>query len=565
MTDDATTMHAANPATEWLAGGTELGRHRVVGKLSEGAHAIVYLGEHVQTRAEVAIKVLRSTCARSPEMLARFDREAIVMGRLAGSRTVVHVHDAGELADGRRYLVMELVRGRELSTMLANVVRRGIPLELDRVVALASDIAGALRDAHGKNVVHRDLKPSNVMIVREPDGRETAKLVDFGVSGDRDDRAGTGDLTMTGSVIGTPEYMAPEQAVGLPAAPSMDLFALGVLLFEMTTGALPPRAALRAGTVPPMSTLRPGVPAELDALVRDLLALDPKRRPEDAIAVLTRLDGVRTRVRATSGPNAWAEGRPVRAAGAIESGGDDEATTVAEVVPLRPAAASPTPVVAPARAAKRRGPAPAQVAAIAGAFVLLVAGTAALVFLLRVRVEPPSDAAEHAPAVAASASELAPSLDEDVDASTSTAHVEAEAVAAAPPRVPEPTAALREPERSTSESVATSPSRSGGAPRKPIARASKPAAAVTPVAADRECDDERTQAEHASAALRWNAVLEHTRTSACWPDARARLRLRTEALAELGRFESCVREGGSSSDAAVQRIVELCTKRIDDG
>ncbi len=325
-------MHGRPHVDELLAEGTLVGRHRILGKLSEGAHAILYMGEHQVTRAEVAIKVLRAAYAASGEMMARFDREARVMGRLAGSPAIVQVHDAGELEDGRRYLVMEFVRGRELSTVLTNCIRRGVPLELERVISIARDLASALRDAHGKGVIHRDLKPSNVMVIREPDGREHAKLVDFGVSGDLEVRGTSADLTATGSVIGTPEYMSPEQAVGLPASVSMDIFALGAVLFEMTTGSLPPQQALRQGAAPRVSTLRPGVPGALDGLVHGCLLVDPVGRVGDAIEVLSRLGTAAEDLAGKADANAWSQGRPVRAAGTLD------------VVPSGPVAAAVTVV-----------------------------------------------------------------------------------------------------------------------------------------------------------------------------------------------------------------------------
>ena len=534
---DEHTMHAtARPIDEQLAPGSELGRHRVMGKLAEGAHAIVYLGEHVHTRAEVAIKVLRSSFVRSTEMLGRFDREALVMGRLAGCRTVVQVHDAGTLPDGRRYLVMELVRGRELSTVLQNSVRRGVPIELDRVLAFAADIAAGLRDAHGKNVVHRDLKPSNVMIVREPDGRETAKLVDFGISGDRDQLAGNGDLTMTGAVIGTPEYMGPEQAVGLPAAPTMDLFALGVVLFELVTGALPPRGALRSGCVPPASSLREGVPAALDRLIRELLALDPKQRPEDAIAVLTRLASAREELRGKSGPNAWAEGRPLRAAGAIELVTDEPVVGAPAV--------DPPPVRSIAqrvRIPRRRARLAPRIAIASGVCTLAIA--AGIVGAICLRGDAVPRVAEGRLIRLATAIEP-PSVVENAPPTSPTR--------SEPPPVTPPVA-IDAPTDDRGEAVAP---RKKPAPRKKAAQA--------PTIAANECTKEQRAAEAASAALRWNAVLRHTSRPACWPDARARLRLRVEALAELGQFESCAREGERSSDATIARIAALCTKRIDE-
>ncbi|HWB82240.1 MAG TPA: protein kinase [Nannocystaceae bacterium] len=534
---DEHTMHAtARPIDEQLAPGTELGRHRVMGKLAEGAHAILYMGEHLQTRAEVAIKVLRAPFVRSGEMLARFDREALVMGRLAGCRTVVQVHDAGALPDGRRYLVMELVRGRELSTVLQNSVRRGVPLELERVLAIAADIASGLRDAHGKSVVHRDLKPSNVMIVREPDGRETAKLVDFGISGDRDQPAGHGDLTMMGAVIGTPEYMGPEQAVGLPAAPKMDLFALGVVLFELVTGTLPPRGALRSGNVPPASSLRTGVPATLDRLIRELLAVDPKQRPDDAIAVLTRLAIAREELRGKSGPNAWAEGRPVRAAGAIELVEGEPVARIRSITEIAPA---PMRVRPPrARTGGHRARLAPRLALTSFVCTFAIAAGIGGVMWLRGGNAP---RVIEAGLIGLAGTSLAPTVEAPI---VEAPIVEAPAIEVPAIEVETPPPAIPP----VARAVARKPS-----PRKP------------PAVTTDDCAAQRRAAEDASDALRWSAVLEHTRATACWPDRHRRLRLRIEALAELGRFDACVREGEDATDPAIAKIAALCRKRIEGG
>lgn len=313
------TMNASTTATSEILGeGTLVGRHRVVGKLAEGAQAIVYIGEHVVTRAQVAIKVLRRCHCGSREMIARFEREARVMGRVAGCGTIVQIHDAGTLADARPFLVTEFVRGRELSTLLSNARRRDVTMDLERVLTIGRDLAAALRDAHGRGVVHRDLKPSNVMIARMPDGREVAKLVDFGVSGDLAVRGTSPELTRAGSVVGTLEYMSPEQAAGQPASVSMDIYALGVVLFEMTTGTLPPSHGLRRGTVPRIAGLRADIPQALDALVSRCLCADPTARVADAVEVLSRLAAAHDQLGASAPSHVWAQGRPVRAAGAIQ-------------------------------------------------------------------------------------------------------------------------------------------------------------------------------------------------------------------------------------------------------
>ena len=538
---------------ELLAPGTVVGRHRIAGKLAEGTHATIYMGEHVETSARVAVKVLRWAFASHPEAIARFNREAHVMGRLALSTNVVHVHDIGNSPDGRRYLVMEFVRGRELSLVLANAKHRGEPMDPARACLIARDIAAALRDAHGKGVVHRDIKPSNIMILREPDGREQGKLVDFGVSSDLDSKGVEPDLTMAGSVIGTAEYMAPEQAVGLPATPAIDIFALGVVLFEMLTSQLPPADALRGGLVPPVSTVRPGLPAALDELVRDCLQYDPSRRPSTAIEVITRLGIVLDELRGRhSGPTKWVEGRPVRAAGAIGSNDDDEIEA--------------EPVVAGAHAhvaasADRSSSPPRSRSSAVVLVVALVLGASAVAAFAAWKLasndanasstdEAPTDARSTGGATEAPSAPKSPAPSSP---------------APAPAKPPEPS----ETKVATPDVDPTTPSPAEPTPVKPGPSPSTtphkpgPAKPAAPSSDSPTCVALREAAKRSAGSLAWSDVLRDTAETACWPSSTERLRLRVEALAELGRFADCVRAGGSSKDKKISDSVEWCRKRLD--
>jgi len=540
---------------ELLEPGTVVGRHRIAGKLAEGTHATIYMGEHVETSARVAVKVLRWAFASHPEAIARFNREAHVMGRLALATNVVHVHDIGNSPDGRRYLVMEFVRGRELSLVLANAKHRGEPMDPARACLIARDVAAALRDAHGKGVVHRDVKPSNIMILREPDGREQAKLVDFGVSSDLDSKGVEPDLTVAGSVIGTAEYMAPEQAAGLPATPAIDIFALGVVLFEMLSSQLPPPDALRSGTVPPVSTLRPGLPAALDELVRDCLSYDPSRRPSTAIEVITRLGIVLDELRGRhSGPTKWVEGRPVRAAGAIASHDDHDADADGDGPVARAV------VTAQARHdAPRRRPLALAVALVVG--IVAVSAFAAWKLMdvdtSSSRDDVPTKAAPQASdkAGAAAAAPAAPTPSSVEPTAVNPRVADPSETKTDTPRVDSPIAdppgpTLVKPEKPSSST-----------PRKPPGSSStKPGA---PAPDSPTCVAMRESAKRAAGSLSWTEVVRETAETACWPSSTERLRLRVEALAELGRFADCVRAGGSAKDKKISESVEWCRKRLD--
>jgi serine/threonine protein kinase len=583
---------------EILAEGTVVGRHRIVGKLAEGAHAILYMGEHQVTRAEVAIKVLRFALRRDAEMLARFDREARVMGRLAGAESIVHVHDAGALDDGRRFLVMEFVRGRELSTLLKNSGRRHVPMGFDRILAIARDLASALRDAHGKGVIHRDLKPSNVMIGRTPDGREYAKLVDFGVSGDLEVSGTSADLTVVGSVIGTPEYMSPEQHAGQPATVSMDIFALGVVLFEMTTGSLPPPQVLRQGAAPRVATLRPEVPPALDVLIDGCLRPDARARVGDAIEVLSRLRTASEELEGKPEANAWAEGRLVRTAGAIEVAADSEPPLSHPVShplshplshpvshPLSHPVSHPLshPLEEPPRASVGAEPADpsSRRTVVIVLVVLLFAGLATAITAWALSSNAGGIAADRAPvpdAAPTPAPEPAPAASptpEPTPTPTPTPTPEPTPAPTPSPTDTGPADAAPEPLPAGPTLLPIDPdtaNHDGPTPAKPVASKTSPAtptpakpAPEKPAPASAECVEHRDAAAEASEAMQWRGVLEHTRSAACWTDRTARLRLRVEALAELSRYGDCAKEGEGSSDPTVLRTVGLCRARLEGG
>lgn len=265
-------------------------RYRLDREIGGGAMGVVYRATHVLIDKPMAVKVLRGV---GPDMLRRFLTEARAASQI-DHVNVVDLSDCGELPDGGAYMVMELLRGEALSDRLARE-RRIAP---DEVPGLARQIVAGLAAAHEAGVVHRDLKPENVFICEEgthPAGQ--IKLLDFGVAHVRGSRQ-----TVPGSVLGTLEYMAPEQARGSRVDHRADLYALGVMLFEMLVGRVPLFAedvaelvSLKLNTVAPrLSEADPQlvVPDALETLVADLLATEPGARPRDCgevAEVLTEL------------------------------------------------------------------------------------------------------------------------------------------------------------------------------------------------------------------------------------------------------------------------------------
>ena len=274
-------------------------RYRLTQIVGKGGMGIVYRAEDERLSGRpCAVKLLLGT-SMDPEEAARFEREVRIISRLR-SQNVVQVLDTGSLRDGRRFIVMELLEGVPLSSML----KRGGPVSQDRAVTLIRGVLAGLAEAHEHGVVHRDLKPANVVICHTRTGDEVAKVLDFGIAKETSTGSGlTEDLTGASMLIGTPKYMAPEQFLKLPADGRTDLYAAGLLFYQMLTGAPPftekqgvPDSVAR---MPPEFRIgwlhinEPAQPLELSpglwAILDSLLAKEPVQRfqsAEDALAAL---------------------------------------------------------------------------------------------------------------------------------------------------------------------------------------------------------------------------------------------------------------------------------------
>jgi serine/threonine-protein kinase len=283
----------------------------------------------------VAAKLLQPHLAADAIFLERFRREAVTAARLAHPG-IVATFDTG-VDDGTAFIVMELVRGRNLRQLLSD---HG-SLEPWQAVAVARQIADALAYAHQAGLVHRDIKPANVLLVEEEWGAIRVKVTDFGIA-----KASAGidnDLTRTGTVLGTPKYLSPEQIRGEEPDARADLYSLGVVLYEMLAGGPPFHGDTDMATalahlnnpIPSLSKRVPGVSTELDRLVADLLAKDPARRVPSGAAVRQRLDALGPLSPPTSaavGPGRSAKwtlrSRPSAPAPAARNGAPAPSTTV---------------------------------------------------------------------------------------------------------------------------------------------------------------------------------------------------------------------------------------------
>ena len=281
-----------------LQAGTRLGNHEILAPLGAGGMGEVYRARDLRLGREVALKVPPGDMAANPTRRARFEREARMAAGL-NHPNIVTLHSV-EDDGGVPFLTMELVEGHDLATV---VTPGGLPLK--RVLDLAIPLADALAAAHERHIVHRDLKPANVMVT----SRGIVKVLDFGLARLAEDDPAS-DLASTtamlpvtteGMVFGTVPYMAPEQLRAEPADARTDLFALGVLLYELTTGERPFRGSTAAEVTSsilrdaptPVHVLRKDIPADLGRIVSRCLEKDPDRRMQTAKDVRNELERVR--------------------------------------------------------------------------------------------------------------------------------------------------------------------------------------------------------------------------------------------------------------------------------
>jgi beta-lactam-binding protein with PASTA domain/tRNA A-37 threonylcarbamoyl transferase component Bud32 len=262
------------------------GRYRVLHRVGSGGMAEVYCAQDLQLGRKVALKVLYRRFAEDKEFVERFRREASSAAGLQHQH-VVSVYDRGEY-DGTYYIAMEYLDGRSLKT----IIREEAPLDPDRAIDLAIQVLRAARFAHRRGIIHRDFKPQNVIV--DAEGR--AKVTDFGIA-----RAGASDMTQTGSIMGTAQYLSPEQAQGESVSAASDLYSIGIILYEMLTGRVPFEGesavtiALKQVNEAPVapSAYNPAVGPALEAAVLRALEKHPALRFQDADEFIGALEDAR--------------------------------------------------------------------------------------------------------------------------------------------------------------------------------------------------------------------------------------------------------------------------------
>ena len=290
--DDAVQFCPTDGAKPVLQGGTDQGKDPFVGvvlgakyrlekKIGEGGMGKIYLSRHITLGKKYAVKMLNPEFSNNQEAIERFRREAVTAGELEHPN-IINVTDIDYTKDGQAYIVMEFLDGCELR----DILREEPVLPFQRLLRILYQVSRALDAAHSKGIIHRDLKPENIFIIDRADQKDVVKILDFGISKIKGGKGGT-NLTQTGMVIGTPHYMAPEQARGdKDIDHRVDIYALGSIAYEMFTGKLPvngdsPTAILMKILLeePPFpETLNPNINPALSMTIRSAMAKDPNDR-----------------------------------------------------------------------------------------------------------------------------------------------------------------------------------------------------------------------------------------------------------------------------------------------
>jgi len=336
---DGTVLEGGQAPRDENIGRSLDGKYRLDKRLSSGGMGTVYKGTHLMLGKAVAVKLIKADLPASPDVVRRFQREAKAASNL-NHPNIVPAYDLGQTQDGTLYIAMEYIDGPSLK----EVIQAG-PIDPARTIYLLKQVASALSLAHKHDIIHRDLKPQNIMLTKDADGRDVAKLLDFGIAKTLDDSAT--QLTATGFSLGTPQYMSPEQAYGRPVDGRSDLYSLGIILYEMLVGEVPfsdpstPAVLVKQMTeapVPP-ALKRPDrqISPELAAIALRCLEKDPAKRFQTADEFSAALDAAAVTLGAAVLP------LPGQMAGAMPASG-----TAATVVIGKPTYAQTTQLPTPA-------------------------------------------------------------------------------------------------------------------------------------------------------------------------------------------------------------------------
>jgi serine/threonine-protein kinase len=395
---------SARSAGDPLLGQTVGGRYRILRKIGEGGMGIVYEAEHVIIEKRVGLKVLRDDFSSRPDVVERFRQEAKSASRI-GHEHIIDISDFGETPSGASFFVMELLQGHDLAEELS---QKGA-LAPRRTIDLALQCARALGAAHAKGIVHRDMKPENIFLVSRETGEDFIKIVDFGIAKMSDIETGGQPgrkLTKTGMIFGTPEYMSPEQASGKKLDHRVDIYALGIIMYELLAGRVPFVGDTFMGILTqhmfeqpePLRVLNPScnVPPELERIVYKALA----KQADDRYQSMEELASDLSAAALGTGSGSFSSAPPP---GTVTHHGYAPASGRSQPAPRVIAAASASESPAPRNTSGRA-------ALVGGALGLLVAAGGALFLLKRETpaAAPRADAAAKSVTIATPAAPSAP-------------------------------------------------------------------------------------------------------------------------------------------------------------
>jgi eukaryotic-like serine/threonine-protein kinase len=293
--DTVSAEPSAPLSTDPMLGRTLAGRYLLLEKLGQGGMGAVYKGQHVKMNRLTAIKVLTTDLANNPQFVARFEREAELASHI-DHPNAVGIYDFGEAEDGLVYIAMEFIEGKALS----KVIEEEGALALHRVVRITRQAAEALEAAHNLGIIHRDFKPDNIMVCQKSGRPDWVEVVDFGIAKRAAEDPTKQSLTQVGYVLGTPQYMSPEQVAGEPLDQRSDLYSLALVSYEMISGLLPftgntPQTVMVSRLLQPPLSLRQvkpnlGVSPAVEAVIMRALARNPGDRYSSTVEFATELE-----------------------------------------------------------------------------------------------------------------------------------------------------------------------------------------------------------------------------------------------------------------------------------
>ncbi len=528
-------------------------RYRVVSRIGRGGMGTVYLGEHTTVGRRVAIKVLTHQWSRSELVAKRFRAEARAASA-AGHPNIIEVFDAGQLPDGRLYLVMEYLTGRNLYEEMEELGT----LPVGRACRIIRAVARAIRAAHDVGIIHRDLKPDNVMFVPLPEGEgETVKVLDFGISAGAERTEAEARLTVPGHALGTPEYMAPEQAKGKDATELFDVYALGVMLYECLVGEPPfvsnnlVEIMARKSTekAPSLGERRRDLPKALVTLVDACLEVNPADRPQSAREFLQRLEEVIRILPADESGEAGADvslvGVPVPSPRGASGPSRKPSGPKQGAVPLP----HPLPPVTVPNTEQKR--------------LLGIAGISlAAVALLYIAFSGGPEETDPGGKLAANTSAGQTS---DSGGTKDTNPTKVEPSKKVEPTKVDPTKLVPTKVDPTKVDPGKEPGDTGDVVDPSKDKKGEPVVKPKLDPASEQCKKTREKVGTARNALNFHDMLRYLNDKGCWQSKGEHGKLKTLAYKELGKFRECAAAGRGNSDPEVVKWVNLCTRRAESG